>query len=399
MRFELVNVSAPGVVFSLSGPNGWIGFSNQTASSDLLSLPYSGAYTIAAMNSGGQYDVAYAFRLVETAQTDLSLGTNFTGHFVGSGQAQIFRINLPTNTPLQVVLNNSASGNQNELYLKFGLPPTRGDYDFRSTGGPGANQEILAPGAPAGVWYVLVYADLILSPGDFSIQVTASSLNLAAVTPDTCSDATDALLNLSGAGFNSATQARLVAADGTAYSPSFVEADSFTQLRALFPGGSLPAGTYSILVSQPGVEAAQLTNAFQIIAGGKANLVCWCVLPKQVGRHAPATFYVQFANSGTIPMAAPLLTLQGGNDRPLLTLDATRQSQGVWTSAMPEGFGYSVQFFANGQTPGVLNPGETNQVPVYYGGLEPPGTLRIRTSSCISPPPPPTTIRPSTGLA
>ena len=160
VRFDLVNVSQPGIQFKLIGPSGWIGFSNLTSDSDLINLPTSGGYTLSAYGTGGQYGGDYAFRLVETIQTDLALGSNFIGHFVGSGQARIFRINVPAANPMRVVLQNSGAGNANELYLKFNGPPSRGEFDVRFPAS-GSSQQITVPSAYAGTWYVLVYGDTI----------------------------------------------------------------------------------------------------------------------------------------------------------------------------------------------------------------------------------------------
>ena len=52
----------------------------------------------------------------------------------------------------------------------------------------------------------------------------------------------------------------------------------------------------------------------------------------------------------------------------MLTLDQTKVTQGIWTSASPDGFSPSVQILGNGATPGVLQPGESLTIPVYYVG-------------------------------
>ncbi len=46
--------------------------------------------------------------------------------------------------------------------------------------------------------------------------------------------------------------------------------------------------------------------------------------------------------------------------------------EGFWTSAQPDGFSHSVQLLASGATPGVLQPGESIRVPVYYAGWQQP---------------------------
>ena len=70
-------------------------------------------------------------------------------------------------------------------------------------------------------------------------------------------------------------------------------------------------------------------------------------------------------------IAAPVLQLtasQNGNLGAFLTLDPTLKNQGFNTNSAPAGFGQSVQILASGSTPGVLGPGESAAVAVYYGG-------------------------------
>ena len=52
----------------------------------------------------------------------------------------------------------------------------------------------------------------------------------------------------------------------------------------------------------------------------------------------------------------------------MLTLDPSLQTSGPYTSGTPAGYAQSVEILASGATPGVLEPGESIQVPVYYAG-------------------------------
>lgn len=52
-----------------------------------------------------------------------------------------------------------------------------------------------------------------------------------------------------------------------------------------------------------------------------------------------------------------------------MTLDPTLVTGGFRTSAIPDGFSTSIQVLASGATAGVLQPGESIRVPVYYVGL------------------------------
>jgi len=95
------------------------------------------------------------------------------------------------------------------------------------------------------------------------------------------------------------------------------------------------------------------------------------VVPSAIGRHALATVYVEYANTGELAMPAPLLVLHG-TDKALMTLDESRVISGIWTSATPQGFSDRVQMLAVGENPGVLQPGESHRLPVYFVGLEQP---------------------------
>jgi hypothetical protein len=87
------------------------------------------------------------------------------------------------------------------------------------------------------------------------------------------------------------------------------------------------------------------------------------IVPALMGQHAPATLYVEYANTCDAAMTAPLLVLHG-SDRALLTLDQSRMAQGLWTDAAPDGFSDTVQLLASGTVPGLLQPGERVRVPV-----------------------------------
>ncbi|MBI2875410.1 MAG: cadherin-like domain-containing protein [Candidatus Tectomicrobia bacterium] len=368
VRFDLVNTSGPGVTFNLTGPDGWVGFSDIPADSDLITLPTSGSYTLTARGIGAQYGGTYAFRLQETVQIVLPPGTTYNGTFAGSGQAQLFRVDVPESMPMQLVLDDSSAANRNELYVKFGAPPTRGDYDYRSSALATADQKLLVPMATAGTWYVLVYGDSISTPSNYMLLATTSALAITGVTPDHHGNTAAATLTLNGAGFDSTTTVELVAEDGVRFPADVVEVDSFTQMMATFAADTVPAGTYSIHVARLGGDSAQLADAFQMISGGRPQLETNLVIPGNVGRHAIATLFVEYANTGEVAMPAPLLVLNG-TDNALMTLDQSKVVSGFWTSARPEGFSDTIQILASGETPGVLQPGESFRVPVHFAGL------------------------------
>ncbi len=73
-------------------------------------------------------------------------------------------------------------------------------------------------------------------------------------------------------------------------------------------------------------------------------------------------------------MPAPLLELEAEipAERPLFTLDSSKIFQGLWSSTLPDGYSNSIQILASGRIPGVLLPGESLSIPVYYAGMQMP---------------------------
>jgi len=374
IRLDLIDESYSGIVFELAGPDGWTGFSDLSGDSDLITLPASGAYVLTAYDESGHYGENYAFRLLETQQTTLALDVIHEGTLAGSGQAQLFRVTVLETKPMLIALDDASSENHNELYVRYGAPPTRGHFDYRSSTPAAADQEILVAPATVGEWYVLVYASHVPTSGSYTLLASVSDLFLQSVTPDHHSTLADAVLTLTGAGFNSTTAVELFDGDGVAYQPQTIEVDSFTQLTTTFAAGTVPVGHYGVRVTQ-GSQSEEIADAIQMVAGAQPRLETNLVVPRFVGYHATAVIYVNYANTGDAAMPAPLLELhveQNGIHGAFLTLDKSRVYQGLWTATMPEGFANYIQLLGSGATPGVLQPGESVSVPVYYVGWQQP---------------------------
>jgi RHS repeat-associated protein len=360
----------PGVEFDLTGPGGVTVFSGLTADSGPVTLPATGVYTLAVHAVAGEGG-AYAFRLTEISQITLNLGTPYNGTLAGSGQAQLFLVNVPAGQQLMVTLGDSSAADNNELYARFGTPPTRAEYDYRFQTPGSANQELLVPAAAPGTWYILLYGESVPAASSYALMANAAVVLLNGSTPATGSTASDTTLTLQGAGFNLIKNVKAIAAGGGSYQATAVNIVSPEKLSATFAAGTVPAGKYTVQVTLADGTTAQLPGALTVVQGGRPNFQVQIVVPNPIGRHSASTLYVQYSNTGDGPMPAPLLNVTGvldGKQGAFLTLDASRQTAGFWTSATPAGFSQAVQFLASGATPGILQPGESESVPVYYAG-------------------------------
>ncbi len=307
VQFHLVS-AVPGIAFRLTGPGGFAGFDGLQGDSALVTLSVSGNYVLTAYGLGGQTG-NYAFRLAQTSQTDLTLGTPYNGTLAGSGQAQLFRVDVPAGEFLHVTLNDSTSADSNEVYIKFGLPPTRSDFDYRYAAVGSANQDVWALNSAPGTWYVLVYAAAVPEPSTYSLLATDAYVALTGMSPNRNGTITNAVITLTGAGFGPTTAVSLVAAGGTAYPAAVIQAVSGTTLSATFNAGTVPAGVYSLSVAKAGGTAYVLANAFTVVQGGMPHLVTSVTVPNPIGFHIASTIYVQYSNTGDAAMPAPLLVL------------------------------------------------------------------------------------------
>ncbi len=143
-------------------------------------------------------------------------------------------------------LNDLDSADQNELYLKFGEPPTRSDYDYRYSNLAAADQQVVVPSAAPGAWYILLYGASIPSPSTYTLTAAAGSFLFFAVSPNRGGTSTDSVLTLTGSGFTSQTTVSLIAMDGTKYPISSVAHVSTTELIATVAAGSVPTGVFSV---------------------------------------------------------------------------------------------------------------------------------------------------------
>ncbi len=382
VQFNLVNVSNPALEFDLTGPNGYTAFTNATASSNSITLPTAGTYTLKAHGTQRQTG-SYAFQIANTGITDLTLGAPITLPIQGSGQSQLFRLNITQPGQVNLTLTDSNSADENELYESLGTIPTHDLFHPLYYTGSSADKQLSIPTAAAGTYYILVYNFYASAAGSFTLTATESSVFLTAVTPNRSGTSVSTTLTLTGAGFDSSAAVSLVSSGGTSFPAGAVSFNAPTQLSATFAAGSVPAGVYAVKVTEAGGGVTTLANAITIDQGGQANFTAHVVIPNSVGYHIPATFYIEYSNTGDVPMPAPLIVFAPSQTHgdgtttfsALLTQDASLVTQGFWTSSVPAGFSNVIVLLASGATPGVINPGESERVPVYYAGWQQPWDL------------------------
>ena len=390
VRLRPVNATAPGVAYTLVGPGGFKGFTYLSEQSGLVSLPQTGTYTLGVVSLNSQPGGSYSFVLEETAQTTLAIDGTFVGTLEGNNQAQLFRITVTEPGALTIALENAGLGNNVRLYLSRNVSPNLTDFEYQDSAGPGASRSLTVPQATSGEWYLLVYADEVLTPGSFNLDVGLATVALTSLAPSSQATNQPAVLTLYGAGFTPGTTAELVPASGSPIAAASVQINSLTQLTATFAANSAAPGTYGIRVRKTNGDTATLPAAFNALLAGEGKLETKLIMPRFLGRHVTATIIVEYANVGTAAIPAPLIGLVSADpstgelvpvgfqeyafdhaEKPILTLDSSRVVENFWsgTKGLPPGTSSEILFLGSGAQPGVLAPGERVTVPVYYLGL------------------------------
>ncbi len=375
----------PGIVFSLTGPGGYVAFSNLTGDSGTITLPASGAYVLSVNGTGGT-SYSYSFELDSLTIDSLTLGTIQDETSSGTGYSQLFSVNVPSVQTLFISVQDGAAGDVNTLYAKLGSPPSLSSFGYVSSGAATPSPQILVSSAAPGTWYFLVYSNSSQPSTNYSIVATSAPVQLDNVGPSYSGQARDVSLTITGAGFSQGMTVELISPGGTTtYPATSVSIDTFNQITAAFDLTKVPiTGTnapYTVKVTRKDGTTAELTAAFTVTTSGSAQLETKLILPDPMGRHVSSIIYIEYANTGSEPMPAPLLVLscppkmENGVEvinEPLFTLNPALQVSGFWTAGLPTGYSHTVEILASGSVPGVLEPGESVKVPVYYAGMEQP---------------------------
>ena len=157
----------------------------------------------------------------------------------------------------------------------------------------------------------------------------------------------------------------LIAAQGVTLTMPTDPEYSFTALTTDI--GVLPAQS-SVLVP---ITVTRIAPTTVSLTQGDANVTATVSVPNPVGQATASTVYVHYKNTGTKAIPAPLLVLtasQGSSSGGFLSLNPALAGLAYNSNATPAGFSDSVQFLASGATPGLLEPGESIAIPIYYAG-------------------------------
>ncbi len=311
-------------------------------------------------------------------------GSLTTGELNDLERSDYFAVNLDPGQSLRLSLTSETISSRLAMYVSLGAIPTRASSDYQAASFSQEQEIVLTGTNEGGTCFVLVYgAELADNISAYTLRAEASPLLVSHISPDRYAGTDPVTLSIRGAGFDDETSVRLIGPDDSEYLPSGVRSISSSTLAVTLPAGNWPEGYYDVHVSKLALDdqiiTTRVTEAFEFIHGEmiSANVGTFratLIIPSAVRAVGRNTLWIDYENTGDIPMAAPLLTVEA-SDGALITLDSDERAVPTDPRGWPPpGVDPKVDVLAIGSElqPSVLMPGESNRIPIYYLGLTAP---------------------------
>ncbi len=276
---------------------------------------------------------------------------------LANGRSVYYKLTVPTaGDTILVKLDGANSNAFNELYVAFGRPPTRGDFDFTYQKPFSPDQEIIMPLTRDGTYYILAYGNTVPASNTVSLTAEVIPFSIREIDPVTAGDVGQITLRIRGARFTPDTNFKLVnSINGNVTDALQTYYRGSALAFATFAVSGIDHGEYDLRAVKADSSSATLTNALSIGAGTGSRVEANISGPPQLRWKRNGIFYANYGNIGDNDGMPPLLIVRTINDTPfgisLDTLD-TEPIQILGSSK-------------NGVA-GILRPGETYSFPLYF---------------------------------
>ncbi|WP_208492147.1 putative Ig domain-containing protein [aff. Roholtiella sp. LEGE 12411] len=298
----------------------------------------------------------------------LDLGTADTGS-LAQGQAVYYKVDVAAGETLRVKFDSASTTAANELYIRYGDMPSRGNFDFGFSDVLAADQDILVPATRSGTYYILAYgASVGGTPADYTIEADVLDFEILDIGTKRGSNLGQTTITISGSKFSTDDVISLVANDGTGRTASRVWWKDSTELWATFDLQGLTTGLYDVKVEN-GTQTATLDDAFTVTNRAIGNLIVSVDAPSALRPGQGGIVTVNYANTGDTDIVAPLLTLVAEN----ANLRLPEQTESV---------GSTLQFLGiDSEGPaGILAPGESGSFSLVFNPTVNDGSVSFSVS-------------------
>jgi RHS repeat-associated protein len=238
----------------------------------------------------------------------LTLGVAVTGT-LAQGQSSYYKLVVPAGETIRIALDSDSDSAANEVYVRYGAMPTRGQFDYSYSQPFNSDQEVTVSGTRAGTYYILAYGSS--SPGgpsNFTIGADTLQFSISDVTPDQGSNVGQVTLTLEGVKFSPDAVVSLIAQNGAPLEASTNRWVDSSTIWATFDLRSLTPGAYDVRIDDDGQSAVE-EDGFTVTTGAQGNLEVRLSLPSALRPGQLGVATVEYANIGETDISAPFLTL------------------------------------------------------------------------------------------
>jgi Ca2+-binding RTX toxin-like protein len=284
----------------------------------------------------------------------LTLGTP-DSDVLQQGQSIYYRFDAVAGQAVRLRLDSSQNQSSNELYVRFGNVPTRGQFDLTTNQPFNADPEIIIPIEQTGTYYVLAYGDQVSGNPAYSIVAEDIPFSLTGVQTNKIGNLGESTLEVRGAKFSAGTQFELVGANGQILQSSKVLLKNSTLAYVTFNLANDALGAYDVR-AVAGENTAILNDVVTVEASKAYDVDASITGLNEVRPSRNYQFDVNYLNKGNSDSIAPLLIIEnnGGTNIGTTIGDvAVRPSLQV--------LGVS----RNGDSQ-IVRPGELNSLSLYF---------------------------------
>ncbi|MBM4432100.1 MAG: hypothetical protein FJ026_17395, partial [Chloroflexi bacterium] len=302
----------------------------------------------------------------------LTLGVPASGT-LGTGEARFYRVDVPAGETLLVSLDSASADAANELYVRYGQVPSRGNFDYGFSAPLQPDQEVVVPSTVSGTYYILLYGASV--PGGaqtFSLEASLLQFGLRSIEPMQGGQGGEVTVRLNGALMSLNVTAMLdngakqIAASAIYWFDASVAYGTFDLTNA-------PLGAYDVCLADNG-RTATLASAFTVVTGIPGEVRVQLSVPSALRPGQQGTLTVDYFNHGNTDTPAPLLRVSAENADLKLPEHA-------------DFAGSRVQFLAiNTAGPaGILPPGANGRMSVFFRPTVSTGEANFSVYTLVQP--------------
>ncbi|MDB9444753.1 CARDB domain-containing protein [Anabaena sp. CS-542/02] len=300
----------------------------------------------------------------------LTLGVGDTGN-LSQGQSVYYRFEAIAGQAISLKLDSSDNQSFNELYVRYGSIPTRGQFDLTTVQPFNADPEIIIPIEATGTYYVLAYGDQAATSPSYEIVAQDIPFSITGVNTNTIGNFGEATLQIRGAKFAEGTTFQLRGADGSLITAENVYLENSTLAYVTFDLFSDTVGLYDVQATETNGNTTLLEDVVTVQDALGYRLDANITGPEEVRPNRNYQFNVNYGNEGDTNAIAPLLIVESFTNTQVGTTLG-----GLGAGAPLHLLGISDEGLQN-----VLRPGELNSLPIYFNSNTDPIEFRVRTYS------------------